>query len=47
MALANGGGAIVISTIARVTFYGRDQAGREVSVTGQIGVNFSDWGDPS
>jgi hypothetical protein len=46
-ALAGGGGANVISTIARITFYGRDQAGREVSVTGQIGVNFADWGDPS
>jgi hypothetical protein len=45
--LAAGGGANVISTIARITFYGRDQAGREVSVTGQIGVNFADWGDPS
>ena len=37
------GGAIVISTIARITFYGTDQAGRAVSVTGQIGVNFADW----
>jgi hypothetical protein len=46
-ALAGGGGAIVISTLANVTFYGRDQAGREVSVSGSIGVNFSDWGDPS
>ncbi len=46
-ALAGGGGAVVISAIARVTFYGRDQTGREVSVTGQISVNFADWGDPS
>jgi len=45
-ALAGFGGAIDISTIAEVTFYGQDQAGREVSVTGQIGVNFADWGDP-
>ena len=45
-ALAGGGGAVAISAIARVTFYGADQAGREVSVTGQIGVNFADWGDP-
>jgi hypothetical protein len=45
-ALINGGGANVISTIARVTFWGRDQNGREVSVTGDIGVNFADWGDP-
>ena len=35
-----------ISTLADVTFYGRDQAGREVSVTGTIGVNFADWADP-
>jgi hypothetical protein len=30
-------------TIARVTFYGHDQTGREVSVTGNIEVDFSDW----
>ena len=46
-ALVNGGGAGVISTIARVTFYGTDQTGREVSVTGNISVNFADWADPS
>lgn len=45
-ALAGNGGAMVISTLADVTFYGRDQAGREVSVTGTIGVNFADWADP-
>jgi hypothetical protein len=44
--LVNGGGAGYISTIAEVTFYGTDQAGREVSVTGKISVNFADWGDP-
>jgi hypothetical protein len=42
-ALAFGGGANTITTIARVTFYGHDQNGREVSVTGNIEVNFSDW----
>jgi hypothetical protein len=42
-ALARGGGANTISTIARVTFYGHDQTGREVSVTGNIEVSFSDW----
>lgn len=46
-ALAGGGGANAISTLAEITFYGHDQAGREVSVTGKIGVNFADWGDPS
>ena len=40
------GGSVVISTLADVTFYGRDQAGREVSVTGTMGVNFADWADP-
>ena len=39
------GGSVVISTLADVTFYGRDQVGREVSVTGTIGVNFADWAD--
>jgi hypothetical protein len=36
-----------ISTIAEVTFYGKDQAGRDVSVVGKISVNFADWQDPS
>jgi len=36
-----------ISTIAQVTFYGKDQTGRDVSVTGNISVNFADYGDPS
>jgi hypothetical protein len=40
------GGAIVISTLADVTFWGRDQTGTEVSVKGTISVNFSDWADP-
>ena len=44
--LVTSGAQIVISTIADITFFGRDQAGNEVSVTGSIGVNFSDWGDP-
>lgn len=45
--LVNAGGAGLISTIAEVTFWGRDQAGNEVSVTGNITVNFGDFGDPS
>ena len=40
------GGAVIISTIADVTFYGHDQTGIPVSVTGQISVNFADWVDP-
>jgi hypothetical protein len=45
-ALTSNGGAQVISTIAQITFFGTDQAGRAVSVTGLISVNFADWGDP-
>lgn len=41
-----GGGTRVISTIAEITFYGTDAAGRAISVTGYINVDFSDWGDP-
>jgi hypothetical protein len=44
-ALAGHGGAQHISTIARVTFYGHDQTGRGVSVSGNIGVDFADWAD--
>jgi hypothetical protein len=45
-ALALHGGELAISTIAEITFYGKDQAGREVSVVGNISVNFADWADP-
>lgn len=45
--LAGIGGAIAISTIADVTFYGRDQVGNDVAVTGSIIVNFADWADPA
>lgn len=40
------GGSAVISTIAEVTFYGKDQAGRETTVQGNLSVNFADWADP-
>jgi hypothetical protein len=46
-ALAGAGGAVAISTLADVTFYGKDQAGNDVAVTGTIEVDFADWGDPS
>jgi hypothetical protein len=42
-ALAHHRGQEAISTIARVTFYGHDQNGREISVTGSIEVDFADW----
>ncbi|MDQ3169921.1 MAG: hypothetical protein M3Q55_07285 [Acidobacteriota bacterium] len=45
LALRNGSGAFAISTIAEVTFYGQDQTGHAVSVTGRISVNFADWAD--
>jgi hypothetical protein len=43
-ALARNG--LEISTIAEVTFFGFDQTGREVSVTGQLLVNFANFADP-
>ena len=46
---AQGAGAqrrVIISTIAEITFYGHDQTGREVSVTGQMLVSFGNFGDP-
>jgi hypothetical protein len=42
-ALARAGGANAITAVARVTFYGHDQNGRDVSVTGNLSVTFSDW----
>jgi hypothetical protein len=41
---ANG---LVVSVIAEVTFYGHDQTGRTVSVVGNIGISFANFGDPS
>jgi hypothetical protein len=38
--------AVVITTIATVTFYGKDQAGNNVTTKADIQVNFSDFGDP-
>ena len=35
----------VITTIAEVTFYGRDQVGNDVSVSGTIQVDFGNFGD--
>ena len=43
-ALASNG--VIISTIAEVTFYGRDQAGRQVTVTGRMLIDFGNFGDP-
>jgi hypothetical protein len=35
----------VINTIARVTFYGQDQVGNTVSVTGSVSVDFANFAD--
>jgi len=35
----------IISTIAEVTFFGRDQAGNEISATSFMGVDFGDFAD--
>ena len=43
LALRNG---LFISTIAEITFYGRDQAGNEVSAVGNINVEFGNFADP-
>lgn len=40
------GSLIIINAIAEVSFYGHDQTGREVSVTGRVSINFGDFADP-
>lgn len=44
--MANNGGAQLISTVAELTFYGKDQAGNDVVATATMSVNFGDFGDP-
>jgi hypothetical protein len=38
--------SVIISTVADVTFFGRDQAGNEVIATGHIGIFFGNFADP-
>jgi hypothetical protein len=38
--------SVIISTIADVTFYGRDQAGNEVMTTASVGIFFGNFADP-
>jgi hypothetical protein len=38
-------GETFITTIAEITFYGRDQAGNELSVVGTMGVTFGNFAD--
>ena len=45
-AMAGGGGRVLISAIAEITFYGHDLAGNDVAATGSISVGFGDFGDP-
>lgn len=44
--LSGEGAGRFINTVADITFFGRDQAGSEASVSGLISVNFADFGDP-
>ena len=44
--LRGGGGAVAISTVADVTFYGHDTVGHEIRAAGAISVVFADWPDP-
>ena len=39
------GNGRIITGLAKVTFWGRDQAGNEVKVEGNIQINFGDFGD--
>jgi hypothetical protein len=36
----------LITTVATVTFFGKDRAGNDVQATGRIGVTFGNFGDP-
>jgi hypothetical protein len=38
------GGGTILKMIANVTFYGHDQAGNELNVTGAITVEFGNFG---
>ena len=40
---ALGSGPVVLTMIAEVTLYGRDQAGNEVSATGNVQINFANF----
>ena len=43
--MIGGGGQLFISTVAEVTFFGRDQNGNEVMATGSLDVVFGDFAD--
>ena len=35
----------IVTTIAKITFYGRDQNGNEISIVGELTINFGNFGD--
>ncbi len=41
-----GQGGTALPVTAEVTFSGTDQTGKDISVTGSVGINFADWLDP-
>ncbi len=43
--LRDGGGDVVINTLAYVTFHGRDHGGARIEATGAITIQFADWSD--
>jgi hypothetical protein len=46
LAIANGGGLNMITTNAKVTFFGHDQTGRNVNTVATMTVIFGNFGDP-
>lgn len=46
LALRGFGGSMMVNTIAQVTFWGTDQAGNEVTVSGNISITFGNFADP-
>ena len=44
--MANAGGLDLLTVIGEITFYGRDQAGNDVTAVGNITISFADFADP-
>ena len=42
-AVAGAGGALILSTLAQIDFYGTDLAGRAIQVTGHLNITFGDF----
>ena len=45
LALRGGGGQLIISTIAEISFYGHDMRGRAEQASINMDVHFADWAD--